>query len=120
VSGPEITANYAVSNAAVIPSLGRSLAACGNPPRAGCTSTVTVPLYANGTDYDERRTQLDLRLSRIFNFGSRTQLQANVDVYNVLNSNAILTVNNTYGPQWRNVQSIMSARLVEFSGQFRF
>ena len=60
VSGPEITANYAVTNATVIPFLGRSLAACGNPPRANCTSIFTVPLYEPGTAYDGRRTQVGI------------------------------------------------------------
>ncbi len=37
ISGPTITASYAASNAAIAPSLGRNLAACGT--RVVCTST---------------------------------------------------------------------------------
>jgi len=120
VSGPEISANYAVSNAAVVPSLGRSLAACGNPARANCTSIVTVPLYAPGTAYEGRRTQVDLRLSKFLKMGSRGRLQANVDVYNVLNAASVLAVNTTYGSQWRNVQGILGGRLIQFGGELTF
>jgi len=119
VSGPEITANYAATNAEVIPSLGRSLAACGNPPRAGCTSIVTVPLLAPGTEYDGRRTQLDLRLTKLLKV-RRARIQANVDLYNVFNASSVLAVNGTYGSQWRQVQSILSGRLLQFSGDLTF
>jgi hypothetical protein len=120
VSGPEITSNYAVPNAAVIPSLGRSLAACGNPARPNCTSIVTVPLTEPGSEFEGRRTQVDLRLTRIFKMASRVRLQANLDVYNVLNGSAVLVVNGTYGSQWRNVQGILGGRLLQLSGELTF
>jgi hypothetical protein len=80
VSGPEISANDAVSNAAVVPSLGRSLAACGNPARANCTSIVTVPLYAPGTAYEGRRTQVDLRLTKFLKMGPRGRLRMSTSI----------------------------------------
>jgi hypothetical protein len=120
VSGPELTANYAVTNDAVIPALGRSLAACGNPARPNCTSIVTVPLTAPGSEYEGRRTQVDLRLTRIFKLASRARLQANLDVYNVFNGAAVLVVNGTYGSQWRNVQGILGGRLLQIGGELTF
>jgi hypothetical protein len=120
VSGPEITANYAVTNAQAVPSLGRSLAACGNPARANCTSVFTVPLYAAGTAYEGRRTQIDLRLTKLLKLSSRARLQANVDLYNVLNAASVLVSNGTYGSQWKNVQGILGGRLFQFGGELTF
>ena len=54
VSGVSYDANYAVPNAAIAPSLGRNLAACGT--RAVCTATVSVPLIAPKTQFEPRRT----------------------------------------------------------------
>jgi len=36
----------------------------------------------------DRRTQLDLRLSRTFRTGGNRRVQATVDVYNIFNTNA--------------------------------
>src|SRR4051812_35928288 len=111
--GPVILANYPAPNSAVVPSLGRNLA-------AGARGTATVPLIEPQTQFEVRQTQLDLRLSKQFTFKRRVNLQANLDVYNVLNANSILAINTTYGSQWRRPTSILDARLVQFGGQFSF
>ena len=125
VAGPQYLADYPTPNAVIAPSLGRNLAACGT--RAVCTATATVPLIAPQTQFESRRTQIDLRLSKLFRMGPRLRLQANLDVYNALNANAILGLNNTYGTQWRYpVTSIatgagsLNGRLFQFSGGLTF
>jgi hypothetical protein len=75
-------------NSIIAPSLGRNLAACGT--RAVCTATATVPLIPYMTMFDPRRTQVDLRLSKVFPIGGRHKLRADLDIYNVLNSSAVL------------------------------
>jgi hypothetical protein len=52
------------------------------------------------------------------------RLRADLDVYNVLNSSAVLSANNTYGPSWKapvgsSVQGsgFVDGRLVEFGGR---
>ena len=125
--GPEISANYPAPNALIAESLGRNLAACGT--RVACTATATVPLIAPNTLYEDRRNQIDLRLSKHFRIGGRGRLSANLDVYNVLNNSAILAVNPSYGPNWlrpvgnQNIgaaSAILQARLIQFSGQVTF
>jgi hypothetical protein len=59
-----------------------------------------VPLYAPWTHFEPRRTQLDMRLSKILKLGSVARLQANLEIYNVLNANNVLGVVSTYGPNW--------------------
>ena len=109
--GISVGANYSATNAEIAPSLGR--------PLAGGRRTAIVPLTAPETQYEARLTQLDLRLAKIFRL-NRTRLQANLDLYNALNANTILTINSTFGEQWLRPQSILDGRLVQLSGTLSF
>jgi hypothetical protein len=110
--GPQITASRTYTNAEVLPSLGRNLA-------AGPNGTVAVPLIAPGTMYNDRLNQVDFRLSKIFRIGSR-RIQANMDLFNMFNASAVLAQNNTYGAQWLRPTSIIQGRLLKFGGQIDF
>ncbi|MGE3511613.1 MAG: carboxypeptidase regulatory-like domain-containing protein [Vicinamibacterales bacterium] len=109
--GIPIGANYAAPNAIVQPSLGR--------PLAGGAPNVTVALIAPQSIFEQRLTQLDLRLGRTFTLG-RTRIQGMLDIYNLLNGSAILAVNNTFGPAWLRPTAILDARLVKFGFQLDF
>jgi hypothetical protein len=109
VPGPEIAANFNASNALVAPSLGRNLSGGAN---------VTVNLVEPGTMYGDRLNQLDLRVSRILRFG-RTSTRLNLDIYNALNSNAVLTLNNNFGA-WQQPTVILLARFAKIGVQFDF
>ena len=121
VSGVSYNADYTASNAEIKPSLGRNLAACGT--RVVCTSTVIVPLIAPKTQFEPRRTLLDIRLSKVFNFGSRS-LKANLDLYNALNSGSVIATNNNYGAFWLQPTGpsggIVAGRLINFGAQLNF
>jgi hypothetical protein len=106
-------ANYVASNAVVAPSLGRNLSGATN---------VTVNILEPGAIYDERTHQFDLRFTRTFNRGRRS-LQANVDLYNVFNSNFVATRNGNYGTNgatWLQPGAILPARLLKFGAQISF
>lgn len=113
-------ANYVATNREIAPSLGRNLAACGSQPLATCAATVTVPLINPGIHYEDRRTQLDLRLTKAFRFGQNGRINANFDAYNLFNSGALLTTNNAFGAQWRNPLAIVSGRLLQVGFQVNF
>jgi hypothetical protein len=124
VSGSEYQANWAVPNALIAPSLGRPLAACGTRPV--CTATAVVPLVAPQTLFEPRRTVVDVRGSRIFRVG-KTRLRGNVDVFNLLNRSDLVTIVNTYGPQWRlpgaavtNVLTMLGGRTIQVGGELSF
>jgi hypothetical protein len=116
--GIPIAANLVVANAAIAPSLGRNLAACGTA--AVCNATVTVPLIPNSSMFENRHQQVDLRFSRSFQLVGRSRLRANLDVYNVLNAASILATNTTYGAQWLNVTQILNGRLLRVGAQWDF
>ena len=85
----------AYTNNEIAPSLGRNLSSCPAPTGA-CSQTVLVLLTDQRTLYEKRSNQLDVRLSKIFRFG-RSRLQANLDAYNLTNTDDILIVQNRYG-----------------------
>jgi hypothetical protein len=103
------------SNAAVAPSLGRSLSANAQ--------NVTVNIVRPGTMYGDRRNQLDMRLTKVFKI-QRVKLGANFELYNVFNTNAVLTENAVYRDTtisgWQIPTSIVPPRLVKFSVQLDF
>ncbi len=98
ISGPAVTASYAAPNALIAPSLHRNLAACGT--RVVCTNTAAVPLIVPGTQFEDRYTRLDMRLSKRFQLSQRVRLTGNFNVYNLLNGSAIQVENTNYGPLW--------------------
>jgi len=108
--GPLILANYVASNAQVQPSLGR--------PLSGGAANVTVNLVDPGTMFGEQANQLDLRFAKTFRFG-RTRTALNFDLYNILNANPVLTLNNAFGA-WLTPQSILDARLFRIGAQLDF
>jgi hypothetical protein len=79
-----------------------------------------VPLIKPFTQFEGRRNQLDVRLSKIVRLNARVRLQGNVDVFNLFNNAAITVRNDTYGSAWGRPQSIVEARLVQFGGQLSF
>jgi hypothetical protein len=113
VPGQPLAANYGVANSAVSPSLGRNLA--GNAPN------VTVNLVPPGTLYGDRTNQIDLRLAKILKFG-RTRTQVGLDVYNALNSSAVLGYNQAYilNGAWLTPNSVITGRFAKISAQFDF
>ena len=112
VSGPEITASYAATTAEIRPSLGR--------PLAGRTATATVPLIVPGTLFEDRTTRLDLRLSKLVRLPKKLRLQANLDIYNALNSSSIIQTNTTYGSQWLRPQIVVDGRIFQVGGRLSF
>ena len=56
-----------------------------------------INLVAPGQVWGDRVNELDLRFAKILRFG-RTRTNVGVDIFNVLNSDAILTYNQTFTP----------------------
>lgn len=111
LSGPDIGANYAASNAEIMGSLGR--------PLAGGARTSTVPLVAPQTLFGARISRLDLRLTKKINVGN-VEFQINLDAYNALNNSVVRTYNNTFGSKWQSPTTIIDPRLIEIGGQINF
>jgi hypothetical protein len=111
---------YRATNREIAPVLGRNLAACGARTIETCTATVNVPLFNPGENFEARRTQVDLRLTKNFRLSDGVRFQANLDAYNVFNSGSLLTSNTSFGPQWRNPLNLVTGRLFQISGQITY
>jgi len=116
--GPAIVANWAVPSSVVAQSLGR--------PLAGGTPNITVNLIEPGTVYGNRVNQLDLRLAKNLRFGGKRTMLS-VDLYNALNTGAILTYNATYAPPTATTPSVFQQPLtvatplmVRFTAEYSF
>jgi hypothetical protein len=110
--GTQITATYQASNAEIVPTLGRNLS-------NGPNGTVNIELIEPGTMYGPRQQSVDFRVSKRTRIGSR-RVTANLDIYNLLNSSGIATVNLTYGPNWQRPTLVQLARYVKISFQVDF
>jgi hypothetical protein len=111
--GQLLAANWAAGNQFITPSLGR--------PLAGGLPNATINLVAPGSMYGDRVNQLDFRVAKILKFG-RSRLMAGVDLYNALNSSAVLTYNTAFipGGTWLQPITFVTGRLVKFSAEITF
>lgn len=108
IPGPMLTATLPVPTATIQTTggLGR--------PLAGNAANVTVNIIEPGSLYGDRLNQVDLRVGKVLNLGGLRRMTANVDLFNVLNSNAVLTEAATYAA-FRTPVQITPGRLVKFT-----
>jgi hypothetical protein len=116
--GALLAANWAAPNSAIAPSLGRNL--------ANSAPTATVNLITPGTLYGDRVNELDLRIAKNIRVG-RVRTNVGFDIYNVFNSAAVLTYNQTFVPasatsagSWLQPTSVLQARFFKVSAQIDF
>jgi hypothetical protein len=111
--GIETTATYVATNAEILPSLGRNLA-------AGARGTANIELITPQTEFREGRiTQLNLAVNRVFRFGS-SRIQPRFELHNATNSASILAINPRFGPTWQQVRTVLSPRMAKFALQVDF
>ena len=113
------TANWPVPNTVVLQLLGRL------PPGGTLGGNTIVSLIDNDNRLyaDNRRTQIDLRVAKIFRFG-KTRVDVGVDVENLFNTSYSTTYENTYqysvgntamGGTWDNPTAIYSPRFARLN-----
>jgi hypothetical protein len=108
--GPMITASLVVPAAQVI-GLGRAL--------AGNAANVTVPIVEVGSFYGDRLNQFDFRVGKIIRLPGNRRVTGSVDIFNVLNSDAVLEESGEYA-SLRAPQRVVGGRLIKFTAQFNF
>jgi Carboxypeptidase regulatory-like domain len=111
--GALLAANWAVPSSTIAQALSRNPA--GNP------ANVTVNILAPGEMYGDRINQLDFRVGKVLRFG-RTRTLVSADLYNSLNSSAVLTYNNAFVPggSWLQPQTVLTARLIKIAAEITF
>jgi hypothetical protein len=111
--GTPLAANFTVTSAMALPSLGRPLAAPGG--------SVTVNLLEPGQAWGDRVNVIDLRIAKILRFG-RTRTNVGVDLYNLMNSSAVLGYNTAFNPggRWLVPTSVVAPRFAKVSASVEF
>ena len=114
----QFIANWPVPNTLIQSITGRL------PPGALATGNTTIDILDNDHRLyaDDRRTQIDMRFAKVLRFG-RTRTTVGLDLYNITNSNAILTYNQTFvatTDTWLRPNSVLQARFAKFSAQIDF
>jgi hypothetical protein len=111
--GLPLAANYAVPAADVAASLGRA--------PSGAVPNVVVNLVAPGEQFGDRVNEIDLRVAKVLRFG-KTRANVGFDLYNLLNSSAVLSYNQTFVPNgsWMQPLLVLTPRFVKFTAQLDF
>ena len=111
--GAMLAANYAVPNSVAAQSLERDL--------SGNAANVPVNLVAPGTMFGDRVNQLDIRVAKTLRYRRSRTLVA-LEIYNVLNSSAVLTYNNTFVPDgpWLQPLTILTPRFLKITAEVDF
>jgi hypothetical protein len=80
-----------------------------------------VTLIAPGEVYGDRVNEVDLRVARVLRFG-RTRTNVGFDIYNILNSNPVLTYNNAFiqNGNWLVPTSVLQSRFLKFTASIDF
>ena len=110
--GGDINANLTATNAflGTNSTLGR--------PLSGSSANMTIGLLSPNSKYLDRRNELDLRFGKVLRTG-RNRAVVSVDLFNALNSDALVSANQTFAT-WLRPTEILNARLVKFSVQYDF
>ena len=69
--------------------------------------------------YGDRISRLDLRMSKVINYG-RLRFQLNFDAYNLMNTSDIRSITGSYGSRWGYPNTIIDPRLMQFGAQIDF
>jgi hypothetical protein len=90
-------------------------------PTQGAGNTVAIDLIQPGEVWGDRVNEIDVRFAKILRFGG-TRTHVGVDIFNVLNSDAVLTYSQTFVPggAWLGPQSVLTPRFVKVSAQIDF
>ena len=111
IANESLAANWVVSNAQVMPTLGRAL--------AGGSPVTIVNIVKPGTLYPDRLNQFDVRLAKMIRLEQK-RLNIALDVYNVLNSSVPDSYQQTFGSSWLTPFSVIPARFAKLGVQFDF
>jgi hypothetical protein len=124
-AGAQDLAVWNAQATAIAPSLGHAPSVCRGASAEACGATIAIPLIQPGTQYEGRRNQLDVRLTKTLQLTRKLKSSWNLDVFNISNNAAVISVNNTFNPAagsttWLRPTKLLDPRLIEISGRIDF
>jgi carboxypeptidase family protein len=111
--GLPLSANYAVPASVLTAALGR--------PPSGGVPNIVINLIDPGDAFGDRVNEVDLRVAKVLRFG-KTRANVGIDLYNMFNSSAVLSYNQTFVPNgpWLQPLLVLTPRFVKFTAQLDF
>jgi hypothetical protein len=111
--GLPLAANYAVPASVLTEALGR--------PPAGGVPNIAINLVEPGDAFGDRVNEVDLRVAKVLRLG-KTRANVGIDLYNMFNSSAVLSYNQTFVPNgpWLQPLLVLTPRFVKFTAQLDF
>jgi hypothetical protein len=88
-------------------------------PAGGLVSATAVSLVEPNTVFEDRLSQLDVRLTKKLQFG-RVRVQGMFDVYNIFNAATVLTTNGRFGSTFLRPTVVMGGRTFKVGGELNF
>ena len=79
-----------------------------------------MSVIAPYTIFYDRRTQVDLRFSKLLTLQRSQRLRINVDLYNAANDATITSRNTTYGTNWLKPSTVIPGMFAKIGGQLDF
>jgi len=123
-AGAPLAANWTITN--TNPAWQPILNQLGRTPTGANATSVTVNILEPGTLYGDRVNEFDAHIAKIIKIG-RTRTNIGFDLYNLLNSSAVLSYNLAFSPTvttgagaWLAPQSVLQPRFWKFSAQVDF
>lgn len=112
IPGPEILADWTLTNLDVEAGAVRFLDAARTGFSGTMNPSVTIPLVQPGTLYGDRLHQVDVRLSWApWRASGGLAVRVMLDIANLLNESTILAVTDTWGPNWLRPNQILFGRI---------
>src|SRR5215510_8139621 len=110
--GTSLSVGYTATNAilAANSTLGRAL--------SGGAANMVIGIEKPNERFTERRNELDMRIGKVLRY-QKTRSVISLDIYNALNSDAMIVQNQAYASYLRPVE-ILNARLLKVSWNFDF
>ena len=104
----------------VSPSIAAITESLGRAP-SGAVPNIVVNLVEPGAQFGDRVNEVDLRVAKVLRFG-RTRANVGLDLYNMFNSSAVLSYNQTFVPNgsWLQPLLVLTPRFVKFTAQLDF
>ncbi len=129
--GPVRQASILYTQAQITSALGRPATVAGNKSVLAMQPAFPLALpggvgtpFLLGSKYGDRLNQLDLRLSKIVKLGAKSTVDLNFDIYNALNSDAVLSETSAYsganGGAWLLPTSVLQGRIIKFGARWDF
>lgn len=85
----------------------------------GRTQSVTVNLIPPGSKYLDRWNELNLSFRKVFKIG-KYRVDGAMDVFNALNTNVVLSENQSFGSSLGQPLAVLQGRLLRVSSQIKF